>query len=611
MATELAKAYVQIVPSAQGIKGMIEQSMGNEADQAGEKAGGSIASKIKGAIVAAGIGKALSASIEEGAKLEQSLGGVETLFKNNADIVKKYAKEAYKTAGVSANDYMEQVTSFSASLLSSLNGNTKKAAESANQAIVDMADNANKMGTPLESIQNAYQGFAKQNYTMLDNLKLGYGGTKEEMERLLKDAQKISGVKYDISNLNDVYSAIHVIQQNLGITGTTAKEAATTLSGSLGSMKAALTNFLGNLALGQDIAPSLENLATTISTFLFGNLLPMIGNIIMQIPTIIQSAVGMFSGAGMDMLIEFSKGFSSQLPSLLSSALTVIQNLANYLAQQAPVIIDKGFKILNNFVDGIINALPVMIAQLPQIITTFANIINDNFPTILSKGAELLKKLILGIIGAIPTLIANIPKIIEAIVSTLMAFQWLNIGKNIIKGIGNGIKGMISWVKDVGSTIVEGIKSSFSGSNNVGIQLVKGIWNGIKSVKDWILDKIKGFGDSILDGLKSFFGIHSPSRLMRDEIGKYIPQGMAVGIEATADDVYNAMDNISKDTLDIATQSLDLAPASINSNSELYSLLQIIISILKSILGKDEDTIINLNDREVARALREMGVVFA
>lgn len=611
MATELAKAYVQIVPSAQGIKGMIEQSMGNEADEAGEKAGGSIVSKIKGAIVAAGIGKALSASIEEGAKLQQSLGGVETLFKKSANKVKQYAKKAYNTAGVSANDYMEQVTSFSAALISSLKGDTEKAADSANQAITDMADNANKMGTPLESIQNAYQGFAKQNYTMLDNLKLGYGGTKEEMERLLKDAQKISGVKYDISNLNDVYNAIHVIQKNLGITGTTADEAATTLSGSLGSMKASFTDFLGNLALGQAIGPSLENLATTTSTFLFGNLLPMIGNIVMQIPTIIQTAVGMFANGGMDMLVEFSKGFSSQLPTLMKTALTTIQNLANYLAKQAPVIIDKGFKMLNNFVDGIINALPVMIEQLPQIITTFANIINDNFPTILSKGAELLKKLIFGIISAIPTLVANIPKIIEAIASTLMAFQWLNLGKNIIKGIGNGIKGMVSWVKEAGSTIIEGIKSSFSGSNNVGVQLVKGIWNGIKSVKNWILDKIKGFGDSVLDGLKSFFGIHSPSRLMRDEIGKYIPQGMAVGIEATADDVYNAMDNISKDTLDIATQSLDFSPASINSNSELYNLLQIIISILKSILGKDKDTIINLNDREVTRALKELGVVFA
>ena len=610
MATELAKAYIQIVPSAQGIKGSIGEALGKEPDEAGKQAGTSIASKIKSAIVVAGIGKTISSAIEEGGKLEQSIGGIETLFKNNADIVKKYAKEAYKTAGVSANNYMEQVTSFSASLISSVKGNTKKAAESANQAIIDMADNANKMGTPLESLQNAYQGFAKQNYTMLDNLKLGYGGTKEEMQRLLKDAQKISGVKYNINNLNDVYNAIHVIQQELGITGTTAKEASTTLLGSLGAMKSSFTDVLGNLALGEDIKPSLQNLITTTSTFVFDNLLPMLGNILLQIPDIVTEAINLFTNGGMDALIGFGKGFADQVPTLLSTALDSIQNFANYLSEQAPVIIQKGFEFLNSLVDGIISGIPLMIQKLPQIITTFANIINDNFPTILRKGGELLLKLVSGILSAIPTLIANIPQIINAIASTLMAFQWLSIGKNIIKGIGSGLKNMVSWVKDVAKTILEGIKSAFSGSNNIGVQLVKGIWSGITSVKDWILSKIKGFGDSILSGLKSFFGIHSPSKVMADEVGKYLPKGMAVGIEASADDVYSAMNEVSKETLDIAGKTLELSPSSSSSNSDLYQLIQIIINLLKLILDKDDETIINLNDREVARALKDMGVVF-
>lgn len=284
MATELGKAYVQIIPSAKGISGMIQKEMGGEVASAGVSAGESLGSKMMGAvsgiIAAAGIGKAIGASINEGAALQQSLGGVETLFKDSADKVKGFANEAYKTTGLSANAYMENVTGFSASLLQSLGGDTDKAAETANMAMIDMSDNANKMGTSMESIQLAYQGFAKQNYTMLDNLKLGYGGTKQEMQRLLADAEKLTGVKYDINNLSDVYSAIHAIQENLDITGTTAREAATTFTGSFESMKAAAQNVLGKIAIGENVTPALESLLETTRTFLFGNFLPMIGNIL-------------------------------------------------------------------------------------------------------------------------------------------------------------------------------------------------------------------------------------------------------------------------------------------------------------------------------------------
>lgn len=284
MASELGQAYVQIVPSAKGIKGSIEKELGGEADAAGKSTGGRLVSALKGALATAGIGAALSKTIGEGSALEQSIGGIETLFKGSAGKLKDYASQAYKTAGVSANTYMETVTSFSASLLQSLGGNTAKAADSANMAMVDMSDNANKMGSNIGDIQNAYQGFAKQNYTMLDNLKLGYGGTQKEMQRLLSDAGKISGQKYDMSNLNDVYSAIHVIQGELDITGTTSKEAATTLSGSFESMKASLSDVLGNLALGNDIQPSLQALVETTSTYLFDNLLPAVGNIVSALP---------------------------------------------------------------------------------------------------------------------------------------------------------------------------------------------------------------------------------------------------------------------------------------------------------------------------------------
>lgn len=302
MATEIAQAYVQLIPSARGITGKIQSILNPEASAAGQSAGQSLGSSLVGVmtkvIVAAGIGKAFSAAISEGAALQQSLGGIETLFKGSADKVKGYANEAYKTTGLSANAYMENVTGFSASLLQSLGGDTNKAAETANMAMIDMSDNANKMGTSMESIQMAYQGFAKQNYTMLDNLKLGYGGTKQEMQRLLADAEKLTGVKYDINNLSDVYSAIHAIQENLDITGTTAKEAASTFSGSFESMKAAAQNVLGKLALGENILPSLHALLKTTSTFLFDNFLPMVGNI--------------FSGLGL-VLTEGISQIASQL----------------------------------------------------------------------------------------------------------------------------------------------------------------------------------------------------------------------------------------------------------------------------------------------------------
>lgn len=302
MATEIAQAYVQLIPSARGITGKIQSILNPEASAAGQSAGQSLGSSLVGVmtkvIAAAGIGKAFSAAISEGAALQQSLGGIETLFKGSADKVKGYANEAYKTTGLSANAYMENVTGFSASLLQSLGGDTNKAAETANMAMIDMSDNANKMGTSMESIQMAYQGFAKQNYTMLDNLKLGYGGTKQEMERLLNDAQKLTGVKYDINNLSDVYNAIHAIQENLDITGTTAKEAASTFSGSFESMKAAAQNVLGKLALGENILPSLHALLKTTSTFLFDNFLPMVGNI--------------FSGLGL-VLTEGISQIASQL----------------------------------------------------------------------------------------------------------------------------------------------------------------------------------------------------------------------------------------------------------------------------------------------------------
>lgn len=331
--TKLADAYVQIIPISEGITGRIKdlfKDLPDEGDKAGDKTGNSFASKLKKAVAAAGVGAAISkvvtSAFTEGAALEQSLGGVETLFKKHADIVKKNAQDAYKTAGVSANEYMENVTSFSASLLSSLGGDTQKAANVAHTAMVDMSDNANKFGSDMQSIQNAYQGFAKQNYTMLDNLKLGYGGTKSEMERLLQDAQKLSGVEYNIDNLSDVYNAIHTIQQNLDITGTTAKEASTTFSGSFASMKAAAKNFLGVLTSGGDADKALNDLIGSTETF-FGNVKRLAKSFVSQTAKVFDSAVGqLFEKMGVDAenIEGVIEGVHNALKSITAAIVTFI-----------------------------------------------------------------------------------------------------------------------------------------------------------------------------------------------------------------------------------------------------------------------------------------------
>lgn len=329
MATELGQAYVQIMPSAKGISGMIKNAIAPEASEAGQSAGMTIGSSIASiatkVIAAAGIGKAFSAAISEGANLQQSLGGIDTLFKDSAEKVKGYANEAFRTTGLSANAYMENVTGFSASLLQSLGGDTAKAADVANMAMIDMSDNANKMGTSMDRIQDAYQGFAKQNYTMLDNLKLGYGGTKTEMERLLADAEKLTGVKYDINNLADVYQAIHAIQGNLKITGTTAVEASKTFSGSFAAMKASAQNVLGKLALGENVLPALQALLDTTSTFLFNNFIPMVSNVF--------SGLGLLLTEGLSKVASqlFGEAFGSAVYSQLSKVSGVFQTFFDML----------------------------------------------------------------------------------------------------------------------------------------------------------------------------------------------------------------------------------------------------------------------------------------
>lgn len=456
---ELGKAYVQIVPSAQGIKSALTEMFDEETEGLGEQTGQSIGQELIGTlkkvIAAAGIGKIISDSINMGGALQQSLGGVETLFKDSADTVKEYAAQAYRTVGLSANDYMEQTTSFAASLLSSVSQDTNAAAQLANMAIVDMADNANKMGTDMQDIQNAYQGFAKQNYTMLDNLKLGYGGTQAEMQRLLNDATKISGVKYDLGNLADMYSAIHIIQQEMDITGTTAREAATTLTGSFAAMKAAAENVMGNWSTGADLTEPLQALADTAQTFLVDNLLPMIGNVLAGIPEIVYSLVPELLQTGTELLSSLAQGFTEGIPEFFSTALPQLLAFTDQLRDNAASFVDAGLNLITQLLNGLIAGLPDLIAYVPDIIINICGIINDNMPKILGEGVAIIVQLVVGIVKAVPDLLANWKKILQAVLSVISAINWLNIGKNILTGVANGVKSM-------GTSMLNAFKGGFS-----------------------------------------------------------------------------------------------------------------------------------------------------
>lgn len=520
MATELGRAYVQIIPSAQGISGKISSLLKGESQSAGTSAGNvigsNLVSKLKAVVAAAGIGKAIAASVSEGAKLQQSIGGVETLFKESAGRVRDYAREAYKTSGVSANEYMEGVTSFAASLLQSTAGNTKKAADVSDMAFRDMSDNANKMGTHMGDIQNAYQGFAKQNYTMLDNLKLGYGGTKKEMERLLKDAQEITGVKYDINNLSDVYQAIHAIQGKLDITGTTAKEAATTVSGSFGQMKAAFKNVLGNLAIGENVKQSFADLAVTVKTFVFDNLIPMIGEIFKNIPEGLASfatTMGpMLMQEGTKLIDSLSQGFTTGFPKLITKAGEIITNLINGFTQHAPQLIQSGVELVKNLAQGLIDNLPLLLAKAGEIILQLVDAFITVAPQLLSAGIELITNLATGIAQNLPQILSTIGQFLVKLVQKIVekAPEFLAKGKELITKLKEGMESVKEAAKQAVVTIITAIidfiKSKASDFLEKGKELIDKIKEGFNAKKEAVKQAITNIITAVITFLQSKAG---------------------------------------------------------------------------------------------------------
>ena len=595
----LFELFVKIgADTTEANKGIDE--VGQKTSGLGEKlkSGLATAGKVAVAGVAAGataIGALGTKAVAAYADYEQLVGGVETLFKDSQDQVMDYANNAYKTAGLSANEYMETVTSFSASLLQSLDGDTSAAADKANLAITDMSDNANKMGTDMTSIQNAYQGFAKANYTMLDNLKLGYGGTQAEMERLLADAEKISGIKYDISSYADIVDAIHVVQTEMGITGTTAEEAASTIQGSFGMMKSAWQNLVTGMAdpdqdlgvlvgnftdsvviAGNNLIPRIQELLPRIveaTTSLIGTVSEQLPAILGTVlPSLVEGATNLVTGlmaalpsvlsvladvaptvintlvpaliellpqitqTGIDVIVSLAQGIADALPQLIPAAtdaiievvevLTspenlgnlidaalaiilalvdglvdatpkliaavpdVISNLVTAIIANMPKILEAGVEITMALADGLIKALPELIAAIPNLILGIVQGIIDNLPEIIMAGPKIIAALATGLIEAIPDIVMVIPQLIRSIVDTFLSFDWGSIGKNIVEGIKNGFVNM---------------------------------WNSFKQTVENVLT-------GLVDGVKSFLGIASPSKVFAG-IGGYMAEGLGQGFD--------------------------------------------------------------------------------
>lgn len=482
----------------------------------GSAAVGGMKFAAKGVAVAAGAIATLStAAVKTYADYEQLVGGVETLFgaggkslveyvndvgKYSPEITKQYndlmaaqtkvmddADAAYKTAGLSANDYMETVTGFAAALNSSLGGNTQKAAEYANMAVVDMADNANKMGTSMESIQNAYQGFAKQNYTMLDNLKLGYGGTKSEMERLLADASELAGKKFDISSYADVVEAIHTIQDEMGITGTTAKEAETTISGSVNSMKAAWQNWLTGLGNGDaDIGKLTENLVESAQTVV-SNVMPVVGQVLTSLESVVTEQAPGIIETGLSYILDAA-------PQLLAMGGQLISALVSGLLTNLPQIMDAGTQLITMLCSGIQNSASQLPGIITQIITSMVSFLVANAPQILTAGVTLILALIQGIVESIPAIVQAIPQLIDGIVNAFSnaSGQILSIGSQIVDDIIDGISsawgGLVSWFNGLwdslfgGRSVNVGVTTSGGGGGGRAIGMDYVPYNGMPAV---------------------------------------------------------------------------------------------------------------------------------
>lgn len=595
----LFELFVKIgADTTEANKGIDE--VGQKTSGLGEKlkSGLATAGKVAVAGVAAGataIGALGTKAVAAYADYEQLVGGVETLFKDSQDQVMDYANNAYKTAGLSANEYMETVTSFSASLLQSLGGDTSAAADKANLAITDMSDNANKMGTDMTSIQNAYQGFAKANYTMLDNLKLGYGGTQAEMERLLADAEKISGIKYDISSYADIVDAIHVVQTEMGITGTTAKEAASTIQGSFGMMKSAWQNLVTGMAdpdqdlgvlvgnftdsvviAGNNLIPRIQELLPRIveaTTSLIGTVSEQLPAILGTVlPSLVEGATNLVTGlmaalpsvlsvladvaptvintlvpaliellpqitqTGIDVIVSLAQGIADALPQLIPAATDAIIKIVEVLTSPENLgnLIDAALAIILALVDGLVDATPKLIAAVPDVIANLVTAIIANMPKILEAGVEITMALADGLIKALPELIAAIPNLILGIVQGIIDNlpEIIMAGPKIIAALATGLIEAIPDIVMVIPQLIRSIVDTFLSFDwgSIGKNIVDGIKNGFVNMWNSFKQTVENVFTGLVDGVKSFLGIASPSKVFAG-IGGYMAEGLGQGFD--------------------------------------------------------------------------------
>lgn len=595
----LFELFVKIgADTTEANKGIDE--VGQKTSGLGEKlkSGLATAGKVAVAGVAAGataIGALGTKAVAAYADYEQLVGGVETLFKDSQDQVMDYANNAYKTAGLSANEYMETVTSFSASLLQSLGGDTSAAADKANLAITDMSDNANKMGTDMTSIQNAYQGFAKANYTMLDNLKLGYGGTQAEMERLLADAEKISGIKYDISSYADIVDAIHVVQTEMGITGTTAEEAASTIQGSFGMMKSAWQNLVTGMAdpdqdlgvlvgnftdsvviAGNNLIPRIQELLPRIveaTTSLIGTVSEQLPAILGTVlPSLVEGATNLVTGlmaalpsvlsvladvaptvintlvpaliellpqitqTGIDVIVSLAQGIADALPQLIPAATDAIIEIVEVLTSPENLgnLIDAALAIILALVDGLVDATPKLIAAVPDVVANLVTAIIANMPKILEAGVEITMALADGLIKAIPELIAAIPNLILGIVQGIIDNlpEIIMAGPKIIAALATGLIEAIPDIVMVIPQLIRSIVDTFLSFDwgSIGKNIVEGIKNGFVNMWNSFKQTVENVFTGLVDGVKSFLGIASPSKVFAG-IGGYMAEGLGQGFD--------------------------------------------------------------------------------
>lgn len=508
------------------------------------KTGLATAAKVGAAAIGAastGIAALTKSSIDGYAEYEQLVGGVETLFKQSADVVQQYAANAYKTAGMSANEYMDTVTSFSASLLQSLDGDTAAAAEKANLAITDMSDNANKMGTSMEMIQNAYQGFAKQNFTMLDNLKLGYGGTKEEMGRLLEDAEKLAGLdpfSLNINSFDDIVTAIHIVQTEMGITGTTAKEASSTIQGSVSSMKSAWTNLVTGIAdenanLEQLVGNFVDSAITAAE-----NIAPRIEQVLAGIGTVGEKIAPVIAG-GISAAVE-------KAPEFLTAGANMLVSLGNALMEQSDLLIQNAFDLILVLADGLIQGVGGLADSALELVEKLAMWVEE-YSDVLGEKASTL------ILTLVNSIVKNLPK---------LAVAALRIMAALATGIIENLPELIKQIPTIIAELVNGFAEAMPDIIAVGEDIVRGIWEGISNLGSWLGDKVGGFFGDMVDGVKDFLGIHSPSRVFAS-IGEFMMEGLAIGME-----------NSKGEVMETATDIIDEVKARFNSLADVLTARQ-------------------------------------